>query len=44
MALQILAQDGNPVMESIDQDPTLLSAMGNGSSNTGGDCVLSLVH
>ena len=42
MALQPLAQEGNPVMKSIDQDPNLLSAMGNGSSNPGGACVLSL--
>ena len=42
MALQPFAQDGNPVMKSIDQDPNLLSAMGNGSSNPGGACVLSL--
>ena len=42
MALQPLAQDGNPVMKSIDQNPNCLSAMGNGSSNPGGACVLSL--
>ena len=29
MALQPFAQDGNPVMKSIDQDPNLRSAMGN---------------
>ena len=39
-----LAQDGNPVIKSIDQDPNLLSAMGNGSSKPGGACVLSLAH
>ena len=42
MALQPSAQDGNPVMKSVDQDPNLLSAMGNGSSKLGGACVLSL--
>ena len=42
MALQPFAQDGNPVMKSIDQDPNLLSAMDNGSRNPGGACVLSL--
>ena len=42
MALQLLAQDGKPVMKSIDQDPNLLSAMGNGSNKSGGACVLSL--
>ena len=44
MALQPFAQDGNPVMKSIDQNANLLSAMGNGSSNPGGVCVLSLAH
>ena len=44
MAIQPLAQDGNPVMKSIDQDPNLLSEMGNGSNNPGGACVLSLAH
>ena len=44
MALQPLAQEGNPVMKSIDQDPNLLSVMGNGSSNPGGACVLSLAR
>ena len=44
MALQPLAQDGNPVMKSIDQDPNLLSAMGNGSRNSGGAYVLSLAR
>ena len=29
-------------MKSIDQDPNLLAAMGNGSSNPVGACVLSL--
>ena len=42
MALQPLAQEGKPVMKSIDQEPNLLAAMGNGSSNPGGACVLSL--
>ena len=42
MALQPFAQDGSPVINSIDQDPNLLSAMGNGSSKPGGVCVLSL--
>ena len=42
MALQPLAQNGKPVMKSIDQDPNLLSAMGSGSSNPGGAYVLSL--
>ena len=36
MALQPLAQDGNPVMKSIDQYPNLLSAMSNGYSKPGG--------
>ena len=44
MALQPLAQDGNPVMKSIDQDPNLLSAIGNGSSKPGGACLLSLAY
>ena len=44
MALQPLAQEANPVMKSIDQDPNLLVAIGNGSSNPGGACVLSLAH
>ena len=44
MALQPLAQDGYPVMKSIDQYSNLLSAMGNGSSYPGGACVLSLAH
>ena len=44
MALQPLAQDGNPVIKLIDQDANLLSAMGNGSSKPGGACVLSLAH
>ena len=42
MALQPLAQEGNPVAKSIDQDPNLFAAMGNSSSNSGGACVLSL--
>ena len=44
MALQPLAQDGKPVIKSIDQDPNLLSAMGKGSSKPGGACVLSLAY
>ena len=44
MALQPFAQDSNPVMKSIDQDPNLLSAVGNGSSKPWGACVLSLAH
>ena len=44
MALQLFEQDGNPVMKSINQDPNLLLAMGNGYSNPGGACVLSLAH
>ena len=44
MALQPLAQEGNPVMKSIEQDPNLLSAMSNGSSNPGDACVLSLAR
>ena len=44
MALQPLAQEGKPVIKSIDQDPNLLSTMGNGSSNPGGACALSLAH
>ena len=42
MALQPFEQGGNPVMKSIDQDPNLLLAMGNGASKLGGTCVLSL--
>ena len=44
MALQPFAQDGNPVIKSIEQDPNLLSEMGNGSRNPGGACVLSLAY
>ena len=44
VALQSFAQDGNPVMKSIDQDPNLISAMCKGSSNPWGACVLSLAH
>ena len=44
IALQPFAQEGNPVMKSIDQEPNLLTAMGNGSRNPGDACVLSLVH
>ena len=36
MALQPFAQEGNPVIKSIDQDPNRLSAMGRGSSKPGG--------
>ena len=42
MALQPLTQDGNPVVKSIDQDPNLFAAMGNGYSNPGGACMLTL--
>ena len=42
MALQPFAQEGNPVIKSIDQDSNLLSAMGKGSSKLGGAYVLSL--
>ena len=44
MALQPFAQDGNPMMKAIDQDPKVRSAMGNGSSNPRGPCVLSLAR
>ena len=44
MALQPFAQEGSPVIKSIDQDPNLLSAMGRGSSKPGGAYVLSLAH
>ena len=44
MALQPFAQEGNPVIKSIDQDPNLLSAMGKGSSKPGGAYVLSLTY
>ena len=44
MALQLFAEDGKPVTKSIDQDPNLLAAMGNGSRNSGGACVLSIAH
>ena len=40
MALQSLAQEGNPVMKSIYQHPNLLLAMGNGSSKP----LLLVVH
>ena len=40
MALQPFAQEGSPVIKSIDQDPNLLSAMGRGSSKPGGAYVL----
>ena len=36
MVLQPFAQAGSPVIKSIDQDPNLLSAMGNGSSKAWG--------
>ena len=42
MALQALAEDGSPVMKSIDQDPNLLSVIGNGSNKPGGVCLLPL--
>ena len=42
MALQPFAQEGSPVIKSMDQDPNLLSAMGKGSSKPGGAYVLSL--
>ena len=44
MALQPFAKDGSPVMKSIDQDPNLPSAIGNGSSKPRGACVLSLAY
>ena len=44
MALQPFSQAVIPVMKSIDQDPNLRSAMGNGSSKSGGACVLSLAY
>ena len=44
MALQLFAQDGNPAIKSMDQDPNLLLEMGDGSSNPRGACVLSLAH
>ena len=44
MALQPFAQDGNPVLKSIDQDPNLRLAMGNGSSKPGGVYMLYLAH
>ena len=42
MALQLLAQEGGPMIKSKYQDPNLLSAMGKGSSKSGGAYVLSL--
>ena len=44
MALQTFAQEGNPVIKSIDQDPNLMAAMGRGSSKPGGAYVLSLAR
>ena len=44
MVLQPFAQDGSPVIKPIEQDPNLLSAMGNDSSKPGGACMLSLAH
>ena len=42
MALQPFAQEGNPEIKSIDQDPNLFSAMGKGSNKPGGAYMLSL--
>ena len=42
MALQVFEQDGSPVIKSTDQDPNLLSAIGNSSNKPGGACMLSL--
>ena len=42
MALQPFVQEDNPVIKPIDQDPNLLSAMGNASNKPGGACVLYL--
>ena len=44
MALQTFAQDGSPVMKSIDQDPNHLTAMGYSASKPGGTYVLSLAY
>ena len=44
MALQPFAQEGSPVIKSIDQDPNPKSAMGRGSSKPGGAYMLSLAH
>ena len=44
MALQTFAQEGSPVIKSIDQDPNFLSAIGRGFSKPGGAYVLSLAH
>ena len=42
MALQPFAQEGSPVIKSIDQDPNLLLAMVKGPSKPGGAYVMSL--
>ena len=44
MALQPCAQEGSPVIESIDQGLKLLAAIGRGSSKPGGAYVLSLAR
>ena len=44
MALQPCAQEGSPVIKSIDHEPNLRSAKGEGSSKLGGSYVLSLVY
>ena len=44
MALQPFAQEGNPVIKSIDQDPNLLSVMVKGSRKPGSAYVISLVY
>ena len=41
MALQPFAHKGSPVIKSIDHNPNLLSAIGNGSSKPGGAYMLS---
>ena len=41
MALQPFAHKGSPVIKSIDYNPNLLSAIGNGSSKPGFAYVLS---
>ena len=44
MVLKLFAQEGSPVIKSMDQDPNLISAMFKGSSKSGGAYVVSLAH
>ena len=44
MVLQPFAQEANPVIKFIDQDPNHLSAIGKGSNKPGGAYVLFLAY